>query len=159
MAKKVPLPKVKAKKMHWLDKLFMGIGGLSPYFGKARLHQSMSKATESGRAARAAQRAAMIAKYGKGAMRVGRFAGLMNPWASIPLALGYGAKYAVGKAFDPYRDETGRIGAEGHERLLQERLAREERTRANAAARGEKAWFEDPEFKMWGSEGGIARLL
>ena len=161
MAKKIPkIPVPRAKtQMGFLDKLFMGIGGLSPYFGKARLHQSMSKATESGRAARAAQRAAMIAKYGKGAMRVGRFAGLMNPWASIPLALGYGAKYAVGKAFDPYRDETGKIGAAGNERLLQERLAREERTRANAAARGEKAWFEDPEFKMWGSEEGIARLL
>ena len=126
MAKKIPLPKVKAKKMHWLDKLFMGIGGLSPYFGKARLHQSMSKATESGRAARAAQRAAMIAKYGKGAMRVGRFAGLMNPWASIPLALGYGAKYAVGKAFDPYRDETGKIGTEGHARLAMAARAREQ---------------------------------
>ena len=127
MAKiKTPLPKVKAKKMHWLDKLFMGIGGLSPYFGKARLHQSMSKATESGRAARAAQRAAMIAKYGKGAMRVGRFAGLMNPWTAVPFALMAGAQYGVGKAFDPYRDETGRIGAAGHERLLQERLAREE---------------------------------
>ena len=159
MAKKIPRPRVKSKKMSFFDKLFMGIGGLSPYFGKARLHQSMSKATESGRLARAAQRAAMIKKYGKGAMRVGRFAGLMNPWASIPLALGYGAKYAVGKAFDPYRDETGKIGAEGHERLLQERLAREERTRANAAARGEKAWFEDPDFRMWGNEGGIARLV
>ena len=70
-----------------------------------------------------------------------------------------GAQYGVGKAFDPYRDETGKIGAEGHERLLQERLAREERTRANAAARGEKAWFEDPDFRMWGNEGGIARLV
>ncbi len=136
-----------AKKMHWLDKLFMGIGGLSPYFGKARLHQSMSKATESGRAARAAQRADMIRKYGKGAMRVGRFAGLMNPWASIPLALGYGAKYAVGRAFDPYRDETGRIGAEGHAQLASAARAREALMAARNAARQNQ------------NEGGIARLL
>ena len=152
MAKKIPIPRARTKLSAW-DKFYAGIAGLSPYFGKARLHQSMSKATESGRAARAAQRAAMIAKYGKGAMRVGRFAGLMNPWASIPLALGYGAKYAVGKAFDPYRDETGKIGAEGHERLLQERLAREELMTARNLARGQK--------NVTGMfyEGGIAKLL
>ena len=85
--------------------------------------------------------------------------GLLNPWTAVPYALLAGAQYGVGKAFDPYRDETGKIGAAGHERLLQERLAREERTRANAAARGEKAWFEDPDFRMWGNEGGIARLV
>ena len=161
MAKKIPkIPKPRARtKLSAWDKFYAGIAGLSPYFGKARLHQSMSKATESGRAARAAQRAAMIAKYGKGAMRVGRFAGLMNPWASIPLALGYGAKYAVGKAFDPYRDETGRIGAEGHAQLTKLRLEREARTRANAEARGEVSYLDDPDFRMWGNEGGIARLL
>ena len=147
MAKKIPVPRAKTQ-MGFLDKLFMGIGGLSPYFGKARLHQSMSKATESGRAARAAQRAAMIAKYGKGAMRVGRFAGLMNPWASIPLALGYGAKYAVGKAFDPYRDETGKIGAEGHAELARAARAREALMAQRNEARGDF-------FSM----GGIARLL
>ena len=189
MAKKIPRPRVKAKKMHWLDKLFMGIGGLSPYFGKARLHQSMSKATESGRAARAAQRADMIRRYGKGAMRVGRFAGLMNPWTAIPLALTYGAQHAVGSALEPYMNQdvenTGwffdnrGLSKEGSARLLQERLAREERTRAAAAKRGELAWFEDPNFDFWGgglkaskiadhpelaekynmNEGGIARLL
>ena len=194
MAKKIPRPRVKSKKMHWLDKLFMGIGGLSPYFGKARLHQSMSKATESGRLARAAQRAAMIKKYGKGAMRVGRFAGLMNPWTAVPTALLLGAKHIVGKAFEPYMDpetlaggsrenvglfHSGTISKEGSARLLRERLAREERTRAVAAKRGELAWFEDPNFDFWGgglkaskiadhpelaekynmNEGGIARLL
>jgi len=147
MAKKVPLPKVKAKKMHWLDKLFMGIGGLSPYFGKARLHQSMSKATESGRAARAAQRAAMIAKYGKGAMRVGRFAGLMNPWSAIPVGLLAGAQYGVGKAFDPYRDETGKIGAEGHAELARAARAREALMAQRNAARGNR------------NMGGLAGLL
>ena len=163
MAKKIPRPKVKAKKMHWLDKLFMGIGGLSPYFGKARLHQSMSKATESGRAARAAQRADMIRRYGKGAMRVGRFAGLMNPWTAIPLALTYGAQHAVGSALEPYKNQdvenTGwifdnrGISAAGNERLLQERLAREELMTARNAARGQAnvtGMFD---------EGGIARLL
>jgi len=163
MAKKIPRPRVKSKKMHWLDKLFMGIGGLSPYFGKARLHQSMSRATESGRAARAAQRAAMIAKYGKGAMRVGRFAGLMNPWTAVPLALTYGAQHAVGSALEPYKNQdvenTGwifdnrGISAAGNERLLQERLAREKLMTARNAARGQAnvtGMFE---------EGGIARLL
>ena len=157
MAKKIPLPKVKAKKMHWLDKLFMGIGGLSPYFGKARLHQSMSRATESGKAARAAQRADMIRRYGKGAMRVGRGAGLLNPWTAVPFALGYGAKHAVGSALEGYKnqdvEDTGMffdnrgISAAGNERLLQERLAREELMFArNAARQNQRA-------------GGIARLL
>ena len=147
MAKKIPVPKARTK-MSWLDKLFMGIGGLSPYFGKARLHQSMSKATESGRAARAAQRAAMIAKYGKGAMRVGRFAGLMNPWSAIPVGLLAGAQYGVGKAFDPYRDETGKIGAEGHAELARAARAREALMAQRNEARGDF-------FSM----GGIARLL
>ena len=147
MAKKIPVPRAKTQ-MGFLDKLFMGIGGLSPYFGKARLHQSMSKATESGRAARAAQRAAMIAKYGKGAMRVGRFAGLMNPWSAIPVGLLAGAQYGVGKAFDPYRDETGKIGAEGHAELARAARAREALMAQRNEARGDF-------FSM----GGIARLL
>jgi len=153
MAKKVPRPRVKAKKMHWLDKLFMGIGGLSPYFGKARLHQSMSKATESGRAARAAQRADMIRRYGKGAMRVGRFAGLMNPWTAVPLALTYGAQHIVGNAMEPYKNQdvenTGwffdnrGISKEGSARLLRERLAREDLVaRIRAAKEGGAGFWE-----------------
>jgi hypothetical protein len=152
MAKKIKIPKARTQ-MSFLDKLFMGIGGASPYFGNARLHQSMSKATESGRAARAAQRAAMIAKYGKGAMRVGRFAGLLNPWTAAPIGLMSLAQYGVGRAFDPYRDETGQIGAAGHEQLLQERLAREELMAARNAARGQQnvtGMFYD---------GGIVTLL
>lgn len=140
MAKKVTLPRAKTK-MGFLDKLFMGIGGLSPYFGQARLHQSMSKATESGKAARAAQRAAMIAKYGKGAMRVGRFAGLMNPWTAVPVALMSLAQYSVGKGLEPYRDETGKIGAEGHARLLRERFARQDLATKIRAAKEEGAGF------------------
>ena len=36
------------------------------------------------------------------------------------------AKYSVGKAFDPYRDETGKIGTEGHARLAMAARAREQ---------------------------------
>ena len=43
--------------------------------------------------------------------------GLLNPYTAVPYALLAGAQYGVGKAFDPYRDETGRIGAEGHARI------------------------------------------
>ena len=127
--------------LSWEDKLYMLAGGLSPLGIGRRVD-----ASQLGRAGR----------LGLGSLR---FMGLTNPWFAIPAALTGAAKYSVGKAFDPYRDETGKIGAAGHERLLQERLAREERTRANAAARGEKAWFEDPDFRMWGNEGGIARLV
>jgi len=166
MAKKIPVPKPKVKtKMGFLDKLFMGIGGLSPYFGKARLHQSMSKATESGRAARAAQRAAMIAKYGKGAMRVGRFAGLMNPWTAVPFALMAGAQYAVNRSFAPYKDAEGNWTKEGLEQMSQERLAREDLAASRRAER-EGTWLGKLDERMLNqlsnagmSEGGIARLL
>ena len=148
MAKKIPRKTRGPVKMFspgsglsWEDKLYMLAGGLSPLGIGRRVD-----ASQLGRAGR----------LGLGSLR---FMGLTNPWFAIPAALTGAAKYSVGKAFDPYRDETGKIGAEGHERLLQERLAREERTRANAAARGEKAWFEDPDFRMWGNEGGIARLV
>jgi len=151
MAKKIPIPRAKTK-MGFLDKLFSGIGGLSAVINHPNLRRSIQGTTPSGQRAAAA----MLRKYGKWGARG---MGLLNPWTAVPYALMAGAQYGVGKAFDPYRDETGKIGAEGHERLLQERLAREERTRANAAARGEKAWFEDPDFRMWGNEGGIARLV
>jgi len=108
---------------------------------------------------------ARLAKYGKWGSRAARWSGLMNPWASIPLALGYGAKYAVGKAFDPYRDETGKIGTEGHERLLQERLAREKLYAANTAKR-EGTWLGKLDERMLNqlssagmNEGGLAGLL
>ena len=162
MAKKIPVPKTKksGSSFPWMT-LQLGLSSLlnrNPLtLGKIPGGNTAGYGSKAWRA----QQLANMAKMGKWS---GRFAGLgrlgvMNPWLMAPAALGFGAKYAVGKAFDPYRDETGKIGAEGHERLLQERLAREERTRANAAARGEKAWFEDPDFRMWGNEGGIARLV
>ena len=137
MAKKIP--KVKSRGpvkffspgsgLSWEEKLYMLAGGLSP-FGIGR----RVDATKLGRAGR----------FGLGSLR---FLGLTNPWLMAPAALTGLAKYSVGKAFDPYRDETGKIGAAGHERLLQERLAREELMFARNAARQNQ------------SEGGIARLL
>jgi hypothetical protein len=161
MAKKIPkIPKPRAKtKTSLEDKLYI----LSSIFSPRSLRGNPASwgsrawmADQADTATRAASRFGRAGRLGLGSLR---FMGLTNPWFAIPAALTGVAKYSVGKAFDPYRDETGKIGAEGHERLLQERLAREERTRANAAARGEKAWFEDPDFRMWGNEGGIARLV
>ena len=152
---KIPIPRARTKLSAW-DKFYAGIAGLSPFTGRAALHRSMSGATPSGQAANAAQMA-RLAKYGKWGSRAARWSGLMNPWASIPLALGYGAKYAVGKAFDPYRDETGRIGEAGHERLLQERLAREDlASRRNLAREEGVGFWERARMK---SEGGLAGLL
>ena len=156
MAKKIP--KIPSK-MSWIDKLLVGIGAGSPVIGRDRLYQSMSGATESGKAAKAAQRAALIKKFGKWGMRGARLTGLMNPWTAIPVGLFSLAQYTAGKGLESYRDETGKIGEAGHAKLLQNRLAREELTRANAAKRGEVAWMDDPDFRMWGNEGGIARLL
>ena len=166
MAKKIPVPKARTK-MSWLDKLFMGIGGLSPFTGRAALHQSMSGAMPSGQAAHAAHRANLLANYGKWGSRGLRWSGLTNPWTAIPFALGYGAKHAVGSALEGYKnqdvEDTGSgplwlfdnrgISAAGNERLLQERLAREELMAARNAARGQ----ENVTGMFY--EGGIARLL
>ena len=144
---KIPIPRARTKLSAW-DKFYAGIAGLSPFTGRSALHQSRSTAMPSGQAAHAAHRANLLAKYGKWGSRGLRWSGLMNPWASIPLALGYGAKYAVGKAFDPYRDETGKIGAEGHAQLASAARAREALMAQRNEARGDF-------FSM----GGIARLL
>ena len=145
MAKKIPLPKVKTK-MGFLDKLFSGIGGLSAVINHPNLRRSIQGTTPSGQRAAAA----MLRKYGK----FGRMGmGLLNPWTAVPYALLAGAQYGVGKAFDPYRDETGKIGAAGQERLLQERLAREELMAARNAARGQ----ENVTGMFY--EGGLAGLL
>ena len=144
---KIPIPRARTKLRAW-DKFYAGIAGLSPYFGKAALHQSMDPWTPSGKAAQAAHRANLLKKYGKWGSRAGRWSGLTNPWTAIPLALGYGAKYAVGKAFDPYRDETGRIGEAGHAELARAARAREALMAQRNEARGDF-------FSM----GGIARLL
>ena len=145
MAKKVTLPRAKTQ-MGFLDKLFSGIGGLSAVINHPNLRRSIQGTTPSGQRAAAA----MLRKYG----RFGRMGmGLLNPWTAVPYALLAGAQYGVGKAFDPYRDETGKIGAAGHERLLQERLAREELMTARNLARGQ----ENVTGMFY--EGGIARLL
>jgi len=115
--------------LSWEDKLYMLAGGLSP-FGIGR----RVDATKLGRAGR----------FGLGSLR---FMGLTNPWFAIPAALTGVAKYGVGKAFDPYRDETGRIGEAGHARLASEARAREAlMAQRNAARQNQNA-------------GGIARLL
>ena len=177
MAKKIPLPKVKAKKMHWLDKLFMGIGGLSPFVNRIG---NRGNTQSWGRRSWRARNAANLAKYGKLASRGASWSGLMNPWTAIPLALTYGAKHAVGSALEPYKnqdventspwwtmglmDNRG-ISAAGNERLLQERLAREELAAANRAKR-EGTWLGKLDERMLNqlssagmNEGGIARLL
>ena len=106
MAKKIPIPKVKSKKMSFLDKLFTGIAGLSPFTaGKRHLYQSMSGATKSGTAAAARHHAALLAKYGKWGTRAATMSGLTNPWVSIPAALLYGAKHIVDKGLDPYMNQ------------------------------------------------------
>ena len=157
MAKKITLPRAKTK-MGFLDKLFSGIGGLSAVINHPNLRRSIQGTTPSGQRAAAA----MLRKYGKWGTRG---MGLLNPWTAVPYALLAGAQYGVGKAFDPYRDETGKIGAEGHERLLQERLAREKLYAANTAKR-EGTWLGKLDERMLNqlssagmNEGGIARLV
>ena len=145
MAKKITLPRAKTQ-MGFLDKLFTGIGGLSTLIKHPNLRRSIQGTTPSGQRAAAA----MLRRYG----RFGRMGmGLLNPWTAVPYALLAGAQYGVGKAFEPYRYETGKIGAAGNERLLQERLAREELMTARNLARGQ----ENVTGMFY--EGGIARLL
>ena len=149
MAKKIKLPRVKTE-MGFLDKLFSGIGGLSTLINHPNLRRSIQGTTPSGQRAAAA----MLRKYGK----FGRMGmGLLNPYTAVPYALLAGAQYGVGKAFDPYRDETGKIGAAGHEQLLQERLAREDLAARRNLAREEGVGFwERAQMKR---DGGIAGLL
>ena len=140
MAKKIPIPRAKTK-MGFLDKLFSGIGGLSAVINHPNLRRSIQGTTPSGQRAAAA----MLRKYGKWGTRG---MGLLNPWTAVPYALLAGAQYGVGKAFDPYRDETGKIGAEGHAELARAARAREALMAQRNEARGDF-------FSM----GGIARLL
>ena len=137
MAKKIPKVKTRGpvkffspgSGLSWEEKLYMLAGGLSP-FGIGR----RVDATKLGRAGR----------FGLGSLR---FLGLTNPWLMAPAALTGLAKYGVGKAFDPYRDETGRIGEAGHAQLASEARAREAlMAQRNAARQNQNA-------------GGIARLL
>ena len=140
MAKKVTLPRAKTQ-MGFLDKLFSGIGGLSTLINHPNLRRSIQGTTPSGQRAAAA----MLRKYGK----FGRMGmGLLNPYTAVPYALLAGAQYGVGKAFDPYRDETGKIGAAGHAELARAARAREALMAQRNEARGDF-------FSM----GGIAGLL
>ena len=140
MAKKVTLPRAKTQ-MGFLDKLFSGIGGLSAVINHPNLRRSIQSTTPRGQRATAA----MLRKYGKWGTRG---MGLLNPWTAVPVALTGLAQYGVGKAFDPYRDETGKIGAEGHAELARAARAREALMAQRNEARGDF-------FSM----GGIARLL
>ena len=140
MAKKFTLPRAKTQ-MGFLDKLFSGIGGLSTLINHPNLRRSIQGTTPSGQRAAAA----MLRKYGK----FGRMGmGLLNPYTAVPYALLAGAQYGVGKAFDPYRDETGKIGAAGHAELARAARAREALMAQRNEARGDF-------FSM----GGIAGLL
>ena len=140
MAKKIKLPRVKTE-IGFLDKLFSGIGGLSTLINHPNLRRSIQGTTPSGQRAAAA----MLRKYGK----FGRMGmGLLNPYTAVPYALLAGAQYGVGKAFDPYRDETGKIGAAGHAELARAARAREALMAQRNEARGDF-------FSM----GGIAGLL
>ena len=129
MAKKIPIPKTKASGASFpFNTALLGILsalGRNPLtLGKI---PGANTAAYGNKAWRANQLANM-AKMGKWSGRLaglGRF-GVMNPWLMAPAALLGGAKYAVGKAFDPYRDETGKIGTEGHARLAMAARAREQ---------------------------------
>ena len=176
MAKKIKLPKVKSKKMGLLDKLYMGIAGLAPFSKHPNLYRSLSGGSELGARRLAKLKAARIAKYGKlGARGVGGVSALLNPWTAIPMAGTYLAQHLVGNALEPYKNQdvenTGfffdnrGISAAGNERLLQERLAREELAAANRAKR-EGTWLGKLDERMLNqlssagmNEGGIARLL
>ena len=154
MAKgKIPLPRTKTK-MGFGDKFWGGIAGLSTLIKHPNLYRSLSGGSELGARRLAKLKAARIAKYGKWGARG---MGLFNPWTAVPVGLMGLAQYGVGKAFDPYRDETGKIGAEGHERLLQERLAREDLAARRNLAREEGVGFwERAQMKR---DGGLAGLL
>ena len=151
MAKKIPVPKTKksGSSFPWMT-LQLGLSSLlnrNPLtLGKIPGGNTAGYGSKAWRA----NQLANMAKMGKWSGRfagLGRF-GVMNPWVMAPAALTGLAKYSVGKAFDPYRDETGRIGAEGHAELARAARARE----ALMAQRNEA---REDFFNM----GGIARLL
>jgi hypothetical protein len=150
MAKKIPLPKTKKRgsSFPWATLQL----GLSSLFNRNPLTLGKIPGANTAAYGSKAWRANQLANMAKMGKWSGRFAGLgrfgvMNPWLMAPAALGFGAKYAVGKAFDPYRDETGRIGEAGHARLASEARAREAlMAQRNAARENRRA-------------GGLAGLL
>ena len=128
MAKTIPkIPKPRARtKTSLEDKLYMLSSIFSPRSLKGNPASWGSRAwmaDQADTATRAASRFGRAGRFGLGSLR---FMGLTNPWFAIPAALTGVAKYSVGKAFDPYRDETGKIGTEGHARLAMEARAREQ---------------------------------
>ena len=151
MARKIPKIRKPKTKLGWIDKIFAGLGGISTLVKHPNLYQSMSGATKSGSAAKAAQ----LAKYGKWGVRG---MGLLNPWTAVPFGLMSLAQYGVGKAFDPYRDETGKIGAEGHAQLASAARARENLMARRNEARESGAGFWDI-AKMRAKNGGLASIL
>ena len=126
MAKKIPVPKTKSTTSFPLTSTLLGIASI---FNRRPLMLSKLQGTNPaswGSKAWRANKLANLSKMGKWATR-GRLLApaLMNPWLMAPAALTGLAKYSVGKAFDPYRDETGKIGTEGHARLAMAARARE----------------------------------
>ena len=101
MAKKVTLPKARTK-MSWLDKLFMGIGGASPFVDRIG---NRGNTQSWGRQSWRARNAANLAKYGKLGLRAGSWSGLLNPWTAAPIGLMSLAQYGVGKALEPYKNK------------------------------------------------------
>ena len=129
------------------DKLYMLAGGLTPFSLKGNRASWGSRAWLADQADTHRRAASRLGRVGRAGLGIGRFFQLTNPWVMAPAALTGLAKYSVGKAFDPYRDETGRIGEAGHAQLASAARAREAlMAQRNAARQNQNA-------------GGIARLL
>ena len=111
--------------LSWEDKLYMLAGGLSPFSLKGNPAGWGGRAWLADQADTHRRAASRLGRVGRAGMGIGRFFQLTNPWVMAPAALAGLAKYSVGKAFDPYRDETGRIGEAGHAQLASAARARE----------------------------------
>ena len=135
------------------QKLYMLAGGLTPFSLKGNPAGWGGRAWLADQADTHRRTASRLGRVGRAGLGIGRFFQLTNPWVMAPAALTGLAKYSVGKAFDPYRDETGRIGEAGHAQLASAARAREELMTARNIARGQE------NVTGMFSEGGIARLL
>ena len=150
MAKKIPVPKTKksGSSFPW-TRLQLGLATL---LNRNPLTSGKIPGANTAAYGDKAWRANQLANMAKMGKWSGRFAslgrlGVMNPWFMAPAALTGLAKYSVGKAFDPYRDETGKIGAEGHAQLASAARAREALMAQRNAARENR------------NMGGLAGLL
>ena len=151
MAKKIPVPKVKSKKSGSSFPWYTTIAGIAGLLNRNPLTTSKITGANTatyGSKAWQAKNMANMAKMGQVSMAntpgfwaktnllgnraigsLGRFAlgrAAMHPGVMIPAAGTFLAKHLVNKAFDPYRDETGKIGTEGHARLAMAARAREQ---------------------------------